>query len=360
MQSENINPIMEALTYYRYRACGKSIYESLNRYMDISEALKIELRQRFNPIKQLESILNEQLNIPQSIIKQYFKPMDEGMGVRGFSLADIIYMIPSHSVFVDFDTAEKEILSYTSDEKREIITASLVRNNKLFSESDLSCDNFLKVIERQHMSDEEKWRLILLYNNFDSIAAEVSYMLRTAVEIIQNNSSIYEGIIDEFNACYSKIEGNLGAYFSAQYDANIPVYDDGLLFPWLFGYGYIQSVYSDELNKTSFTFLGVLVDFIAKKVRKKLMPNDCDSLLKVLSDPNRANILKYLCDKNAYGLELAEYLKLSPNTVSHHINKLLINGFITSEAEGNRVYYQSNKDNIEKFLKMLSAMFLGR
>lgn len=246
MQSENINPIMEALTYYRYRACGKGIYESLNRYMDISEALKIELRQRFNPIKQLESILNEQLNIPQSIIKQYFKPMDEGMGVRGFSLADIIYMIPSHSVFVDFDTAEKEILSYTSDEKREIITASLVRNNKLFSESDLSCDNFLKVIERQHMSDEEKWRLILLYNNFDSIAAEVSYMLRTAVEIIQNNSSIYEGIIDEFNACYSKIEGNLGAYFSAQYDANIPVYDDGLLFPWLFGYGDIQSVYSDE------------------------------------------------------------------------------------------------------------------
>ena len=138
------------------------------------------------------------------------------MGVRGFSLADISYMIPSHSVFVDFDTAEKEILSYTSDEKREIITASLVRNNKLFSESDLSCDNFLKVIERQHMSDEEKWRLILLYNNFDSIAAEVSYMLRTAVEIIQNNSSIYEGIIDEFNACYSKIEGNLGVYFSAQ------------------------------------------------------------------------------------------------------------------------------------------------
>ena len=129
------------------------------------------------------------------------------------------------------------------------------------------------------MSDEEKWRLILLYNNFDSIAAEVSYMLRTAVEIIQNNSSIYEGIIDEFNACYSKIEGNLGAYFSAQYDANIPVYDDGLLFPWLFGYGDIQSVYSDELNKTSFTFLGVLVDFIAKMVRKKLMPNDCDSLL---------------------------------------------------------------------------------
>lgn len=49
---------------------------------------------------------------------------------------------------------------------------------------------------------------------------------------------------------------------------------------------------------------------------------DYDEAFRILADKNRMKIMQLLCGEQAYGLELAEKLKLSPNTISHHMSKL--------------------------------------
>ncbi|MFR7609645.1 MAG: ArsR/SmtB family transcription factor [Christensenellaceae bacterium] len=49
---------------------------------------------------------------------------------------------------------------------------------------------------------------------------------------------------------------------------------------------------------------------------------DCDEILRTLADKNRMKIMQQLSAGKSYGQELADMLGLSPNTVSHHMNKL--------------------------------------
>ena len=64
--------------------------------------------------------------------------------------------------------------------------------------------------------------------------------------------------------------------------------------------------------------------------------------------------MQLLCGEQAYGLERAEKLKLSPNTISHHMSKLQKCGLVISSFEGNRVYYRANKAAVDEFIRMLS------
>jgi DNA-binding transcriptional ArsR family regulator len=81
---------------------------------------------------------------------------------------------------------------------------------------------------------------------------------------------------------------------------------------------------------------------------------DYDEAFRILADKNRMKIMQLLCGEQAYGLELAEKLKLSPNTISHHMSKLQKCGLVISSFEGNRVYYRANKAAVDEFIRMLS------
>ncbi len=286
MRIENINPIMEALTYYKYRACGKSISEGLKKYSDDIDSSGNELCRMLQPIELMEAVLNDRLDVEQAAVRKYFRPIDESLGIRGFSFADIIYMVPSHGRFEGIEAARAEVTAYSMEEKREIIIGSLTRNNRLHEENCADCNDFLKIIERQHMSGDEKWRLIQLYNNFDRMAAEIAELLGAAVDLISENSCLYGDLIAEFNSRYGDIEGSLGCYLAKEYDIDIPTYESEILLPWIFGYGDVQSAYSNAQAAESCTYIGVLVDFIVRKSKLKLMPGDCDGMLKALSDSN--------------------------------------------------------------------------
>lgn len=80
--------------------------------------------------------------------------------------------------------------------------------------------------------------------------------------------------------------------------------------------------------------------------------------IKALSDKSKLDILQALKSSRMYNLEISEKLKLSPSTMSHHMNVLLICGFVTVEKEEGKVYYCLNKENIEAFFKNLKNILL--
>lgn len=79
---------------------------------------------------------------------------------------------------------------------------------------------------------------------------------------------------------------------------------------------------------------------------------------KALSDQSKLDILCDLKCSRKFNLELAESLGLSPSTVSHHMNSLLLCDFVTVEKRDGKVYYCLQEDTIREFLKKVEEMLL--
>ena len=86
--------------------------------------------------------------------------------------------------------------------------------------------------------------------------------------------------------------------------------------------------------------------------RKHLLP-----VLKALGDSSKFEILQSLLISPKYNLEIAEELKLSPPTVSHHMSVLLENGLVDVEKKEGKVYYTLSKEKLRKVVGELEKVF---
>lgn len=69
--------------------------------------------------------------------------------------------------------------------------------------------------------------------------------------------------------------------------------------------------------------------------------------LKCLADPTKLSILMILKEKPTYQTDLARQLGLTTATISHHMNQLLVNGFVKHRLEEKKVYYEYQKDMVQ-------------
>ena len=89
--------------------------------------------------------------------------------------------------------------------------------------------------------------------------------------------------------------------------------------------------------------------------RKRLV-----SLLKVLADESKLEILALLKEKRRYGRELAKELNLTTATISHHMDILTSCGLVTLNKEMNRIYYEIDENAIRKVLEQTGELLLGK
>ena len=81
--------------------------------------------------------------------------------------------------------------------------------------------------------------------------------------------------------------------------------------------------------------------------------------LKMMSDRTRYGILVLLKDKKRLnGVEIAEAMKLSTSTVSHHMNQLKSCGLVNEESAGSTKYYSVNEHSIKNYISILEKTFL--
>jgi predicted transcriptional regulator len=84
-----------------------------------------------------------------------------------------------------------------------------------------------------------------------------------------------------------------------------------------------------------------------------LIPEDLLTFFKALADANRLKILGLLAQENLSVEQLAELLKLSASTVSHHLSKLTEAGLVSAKASSYYNIYQLENSTIEAIAKQL-------
>lgn len=89
---------------------------------------------------------------------------------------------------------------------------------------------------------------------------------------------------------------------------------------------------------------------------------DLDSIaatLKFLGDRKRLEILQRLDREPSYGMELADSLGMDSGNMSRTLSQLHSRGFLRQEREDSRLYYQTDRESLISFLKMVESVVLA-
>lgn len=87
--------------------------------------------------------------------------------------------------------------------------------------------------------------------------------------------------------------------------------------------------------------------------------SDAAECLKTLAHPVRLRIVQLLLHGRYTVGELAEDCEIPDNVASEHLRLLQRCGFLTSEREGRRVYYQVAEPHLEQLMACVEGRFLA-
>ncbi|PTI17617.1 MULTISPECIES: ArsR/SmtB family transcription factor [Staphylococcus] len=74
---------------------------------------------------------------------------------------------------------------------------------------------------------------------------------------------------------------------------------------------------------------------------------ELSTILKVLSDPSRLEILDLLSCGELCACDLLEYFQFSQPTLSHHMKSLVDNDLVITRKNGNKHMYQLNREFLD-------------
>lgn len=77
---------------------------------------------------------------------------------------------------------------------------------------------------------------------------------------------------------------------------------------------------------------------------------------KVLSDPNRLEIIELLLKGETCGCTLIEKLPISQPTLSYHLKAITKAGLATAKKEGNWVKHYINREKIDEMINFLEDL----
>ena len=92
--------------------------------------------------------------------------------------------------------------------------------------------------------------------------------------------------------------------------------------------------------------------------RRTMTQEKALTLLKLLSDKSKLEILELTKSESNYGAQLANKLGLTTATISHHTSALFEQNLLHIEKVDSKVYYKENKDKIRSLIKYLEDTLL--
>lgn len=77
---------------------------------------------------------------------------------------------------------------------------------------------------------------------------------------------------------------------------------------------------------------------------------------KVLSDPVRLEVVKYLIEGETCGCTIIDKVNVSQPTLSYHLKTIATAGLATSKRDGNQIKYYINRDKINEMVEYLQKL----
>jgi DNA-binding transcriptional ArsR family regulator len=109
----------------------------------------------------------------------------------------------------------------------------------------------------------------------------------------------------------------------------------------------IGAIYSDNL-----TYDKIMIK------RTSITQDKALTILKLLSDKSKLEILQLTRDEAYYGAQLANKIGLTTATISHHTSALFEQSLLQIEKVDSKIFYKQNQETIKSLIKYLEDTLL--
>ncbi len=232
----------------------------------------------------------------------------------------------------------------------------------------LDYSKLYEMIDNQNFSSEIKYYCISYFYKLKDIYEVYYKLLDFAIQLLEDNYYMIEGIVNEKIAEFKV--NNADATILKELD--IPFISDQIeiesmgeyklqeidYYISIVGYNRLTFMMPEDKLPDGLLMEGIYVrDLIALREGHTDLASAKPKLL-ALGDNTRFEILTLLAERPYYLKELADALKLTSATVSHHVMQLLNNEIVKVELEGRKVFYRLNRrtlSNIGDVFKTLGV-----
>lgn len=222
---------------------------------------------------------------------------------------------------------------------------------------------FTEVKERYKIQEKIKWlidddQLMAIFQNYENIKSKTVHLLSTVARngFQQKLQSIQEKIDagavhinsligkDAIDGILEKLSGRPRKFFTGFREYNIiPSYFVSPRF--------IRVFTGDKLY--------VVFDCRVTGDKTQAMLDELSSMLKVIDDKSRLEILKLLINNKNYGKAIADIVGISTPTVSHHLDILKQAGLVKEEKLRNIKYFYADKEKLKIIIENLNKYFFS-
>ena len=372
---EGIDVFSEAIILLEYMASDEQPLENVKRMMTQYRIPPEVTEEPYGVTANLLGEVKKRLRTKTSLVKEYFTLYKE----RGRLSKGAVTLLTQYNDYAKpLDEHRKSALGMSearrcyqfcqmieTDGNMDVDTFSMKRDDYRTLRDLLEC------LDRSDYTPEQRWQLQWVFTHPEEAWEEIEPLVRTAMEVIDEKESLWRPMVEEFCSYFHKELANrsLEAYMMSELGFDVGKNPKGrVIMPFItasetmcFGEGNLQMEENGELLP-DVCYMGMVLKRVGLDIfrnspvdnRKHLV-----SLLKVLADESKLEILALLKERKRYGRELAKELNLTTATISHHMDMLTGCGLVTLNKEMNRIYYEIDENAIRKLLEQTWALLLG-
>ena len=373
---EGIDVFDEAVMLLEFMASGEQPLETKKRITMEYGVSPEFLEEPFSVSDKLLGEVKKRLQTKMSLVKEYFTYYSE----NGRLCKAAVTLLTRYNDYAKSLEHHRENALGMSEEKRcyefcQMIECGCTMDSDSLSmrrEDYRTLKDLLECLDKTDYTPEQKWQLQWVFTHPKEAWEEVEPLVRTAMEVIEENEALWRPLVEEFCDHFRKelADRSLEAYMLESLEYDVGENPQGrILMPGIVGcycLFFLESRLQREENEDPLPDvcrMGVLLKRTGLAIfrnnpvnnRKRLV-----TLLKVLADESKLEILGMLKERRRYGGELAKELKLTTATISHHMGILMRNGLVTLNKETNRVYYELDRNAIQKLLEQTQEFLLGK
>jgi DNA-binding transcriptional ArsR family regulator len=278
------------------------------------------------------------------------------MRLKGLELQEFVLR---EKIFDDVELLIKRIKGYDrtnfiytfigeelSIESIQTLCGDSVALHKLLSGQENNISNSLELLEYLFYETEEfKNSVLELLRELNNKHFE---------SLIKNQSTYYSSLIEDVK---EKMSGKSLLDFSQEFYGKKfrKIYDfkDYLFIPSYF-------LKPGKMRFFNFNTQIIIYSMDDDNLKRLETGERISNVLKVVSDRTRLEILRELTSGPYYGKTLAEKLRLTTSTISHHMDLLKEVGLVTEERVKNIKYFNVNKKEVEKIFKEFKEYLSGK
>lgn len=317
---------------------------------------------QLDKLSMIEKDVKKHMNIAKQDIEYYFKRFV----FDDLCIAKILYQSVKHSIFTGDQTSRKAFIKQSIDHLKSNNTLELTLTDTEMETSiydNHQTVSFTDRIGNLECEPAQKWQLLELMEHPEKHLDKLFKILDETIIRIKKHEEILAELkkesSDYWEEYFKKNDflGLISSFYNIKKDS----------FPKKPAFIRTQIMTCDRViffgndeNAGDYHILdvGITFDYDFRATKKRLTNQILCNGLKLLSDPSKFEILRFIKNKKAYGQEIATELKLTTATISHHMNALMVLGLINIEKVDNRVYYQMNKEAVNNLLDEAKDLLL--